>query len=524
MQQRPNLKATPLLAAVVAMLSGLSGCGGQATPQPQAAPAETAPSTPADPGQRTSQNNAPGDAVSRPGFFENTTQNIGHHNSARQPDGPGDGSSRPQPVYRLSDNRPTHDDRALAAFGVHLYQSKRLKLYTDIDPKIAQKLPPLIDAAYVAWEAYFGKLPPNREGTPFQMTGYLMADKELFRSAALVPDDLRPFFNGRHRGAEFWMNDQKYNYYRRHLVIHESTHCFMEAIAGERYYEELPVWYWEGMAELFGTHRIGPDGTVHFRVMPDDRETFAGLARITMIRDAVQAGRYKSRHDVTRLRAEAYLKPQAYAWSWWLCYFLDAHSRYRDSFHKLGGFLTGLRFQAAAREMFESQKPSLSTEWPLFVHNLQYGYDLQRASIDFQAGHALKPPPQQNVVEIAADRGWQSSGFLLQKGVTYEVTATGEFTLARKPNPWISQPQGISFDYFNGRPLGMLLAAVRVEKPESAEQRTSMLDVVPIGRQRRFVSRWSGTLYFRLNDSWSRLADNSGSVRVFVRRSAETDR
>ena len=45
-----------------------------------------------------------------------------------------------------------------------------------------------------------------------------------------------------------------------------------------------------------------------------------------------------------------------------------------------------------------------------------------------------------------------------------------------------------------------------------------MLRVTPIGRSRRFVAAQTGTLYFRLNDSWSRLADNSGTVAVEVRQ------
>ena len=55
------------------------------------------------------------------------------------------------PVYRPSDSRPTHDDLKLAKQGIHSYESKRLKLYTDIDPKIAKRLPAYIDAVYKAW-------------------------------------------------------------------------------------------------------------------------------------------------------------------------------------------------------------------------------------------------------------------------------------------------------------------------------------------------------------------------------------
>ena len=83
---------------------------------------------------------------------------------------------KPQPVYRPDDLRPARDDAKLAEAGIHLDQSKRLKLYTDVDPEFARTVPPLIDQVYDAWEDYFGPLPADRAGTDFQMSGYLMRD------------------------------------------------------------------------------------------------------------------------------------------------------------------------------------------------------------------------------------------------------------------------------------------------------------------------------------------------------------
>ena len=63
--------------------------------------------------------------------------------------------------------------------------------------------------------------------------------------AGLLPDNLPSFLNGRHRGQEFWLNDQDQDYYRRHLVIHEATHCYMTIIA-----EELDV-PWDSIRTVF---------------------------------------------------------------------------------------------------------------------------------------------------------------------------------------------------------------------------------------------------------------------------------
>lgn len=453
---------------------------------------------------RTGTGNAA--ATSSSGGIEPGFQDAGDGRPARQPS--------PRPVFRASDNRPRHDDRRLAAVGIRAFESKRLKLYTDVDPTKAVKLPALIDAAYTAWEKYFGRLPPNRERTEFQITAYLMADRARFRDAGLIPRDLRPFADGRHRGAELWMDDQQFDYYRRHLLVHEATHCFMEAVAGARYYEDLPIWYWEGMAELFGTHHVGDDGQVRFRVMPADRQDFAGLGRITIVYDAVQQGEAKSLADVTRLRSGDYLEPDAYAWSWALCKFLDTHPRYRKPFRDLGQLLTGSRFRRAFRDLLAAHDRELAAEWPMFVSGLQYGYDVERAAIDFQPGRPLAPGERSSDVEVVADRGWQSSGVHVERGATYSITAHGRFTMAEHPKPWVSEPGGISFDYFHGRPLGLLLATIHVDGKRFTPE-------MPIGAARRFTASKTGTLYFRLNDSWSRLADNSGKVRIDVERVAE---
>lgn len=421
-----------------------------------------------------------------------------------------------QPVFRRDDPPPQHDDAALAELGIRLYTSRHFRLYTDIDPETARTLPPFVDAAYKAWEAYFGKLPPAPGGGEFIITGYLMRDQSLFRETGLLTPDVPAFVNGRHRGTRFWMNEQPFDYYRRHLVIHEATHCFMETLAGPRYLEELPVWYWEGMAELFGTHRILHDGTIAFGVMPHNKAEFAGLGRIKIIQEAMQSGGFKTLEMVGHLKPNDYLQNDAYAWSWAVCQFLNSHPRYRDRFRRLAEYLTGRRFQIAFHEMFDRDYADLEAEWPLFVSHLEEGYDIERAAIEFRRGGPLNEETPATC-EIDADRGWQSSGVLLEEGRRYEVVAEGRFTLANEPKPWVSEPQGVSFSYAGGRPLGELLGAIRIEEPLGQEQKANLLNVNPIGRGQTFAAPVTGTLYLRLNDDWHALSDNAGRVRVTIR-------
>ncbi|MCA9067522.1 MAG: hypothetical protein KDA84_01265 [Planctomycetaceae bacterium] len=416
--------------------------------------------------------------------------------------------------YRPSDSRPEHNAAALAELGIRRYDSKHLILYTDINPVIARDLPKLVDQLYLALDKYVGPLPPDRQGSTFQMTGYIMADKRVFRETGLLPEDLREFHHGRHRGAEFWMNDQEFDYYRRHLMLHEATHCFMTIT--KRQITLPPVWYMEGMAELFGTHRITGNGQAQFGVMPDDKNAFAGLGRITLVQTAIEKGRFRSLDQVFDLTANDYSENEAYAWSWAMCKFLDTHPRYRKRFREMGATETRLEFIKQFRDKFDSDLDELRTEWALFAHQLDEGYQIEPTAITFQSGTPLNSPTTPVVIALDADRGWQSSGVLIEQGKKYHLTARGQFTLAGQPKPWISEANGISFRYFQGQPLGKLVGCLQTDSGTTDPTAYSMRQVFACGSNHTFIAPKTGTLYLRLNDDWSQLQDNSGKIQVEI--------
>ena len=426
------------------------------------------------------------------------------------------GTDETQKTLRAADLRPRHDDQRLAKAGILKYESKRLRLYTDIDPQMAQTLPPLLDQSYVAWEKYFGPLPPARDESTFQMTGYLMKDRQRFQQCGLLPRNLPLDFHGQQAGYQFWMNDQTQDYYRRHLLIHEGTHCFMTSIPGI----DAPLWYMEGMAELFATHRVDAAGKLHVQLMPDDQQQFLGWGRISLIQ------RHVNETNVLTLQAISALKPKetihvvTYAWAWALSKFLDTHPRYRDRFRQLARGLGRSDFAETFNRLYKEDLPDIWTEWPVFASSLKHGYDFERTAIKFQRGEPLKDRNESKTISIASDRGWQSSRIFVRKGDDYVVTPNGQFTVAQKPKPWVSEANGISFRYCDGRPVGMLLAAIRSDTSSGESERETMLDTIPIGAGRTFTAASTGTLYFRINDFPGELDDNDGSLRIEVQASA----
>ncbi|QDT92930.1 hypothetical protein Pan161_46020 [Gimesia algae] len=412
--------------------------------------------------------------------------------------------------YRPSDQRPVHNNQRLELLGIRCYESPRLKLYTDIDPQIAVTLPPVIDQAYTALADYFGPLPPDREGTEFQVTGYIMQNRALFKEAGVILDSLPAIVNGRHQGAQFWMDAQSQPYYLRHLMLHEYTHCY-SMIMGEI---SAPVWYLEGIAESMATHTMDSDGKIQFNVMPHNKNDFGGLGRITLIEEAVAQAPPKLIQEVMRSHPADYIfNNEAYAWSWALCQFFDKHPVYAKPFRELAHHMQGSEFPKKIQAMLGDDYAKVNDAWMLFARNLQPGYDSQNAAVTFSTGISL-PPETSATATVNSQQGWQSSGVRVTQGVVYEISATGRFTLAQEPKPWESTAEGISFQYFNGQPLGRLIIMLQPDLDMKLTYPNAIMKEYPVGANTSWMAPVSGTVYFRLNDAWNALADNSGAVEV----------
>lgn len=414
-------------------------------------------------------------------------------------------------LFRVPDDRPrqTVDAGQLKKHGIQVFESKRLKLFTDIDADIATTLPPLVDQAYVAFEEYFGKLPPARDGSEFQVNGYLMKDKTEFQNLGLLPAELPDEFHGRQVGYQFWMMDQAQDYYRRHLLLHEATHAFMLAIP----HLDVPNSYLEGMAEHFGTHQI-VDGKLKMRLMPFNRDNFRGHDRLYLLRRDVRQKGITELLDINEWKpANFQFFNESYAWAWASDIFFDQHPRTRERFRKLAKSLSNPQAWKTFESELQPDLPEIRTEWNLFAADAWEGFDFEHSAIEFREGDPLTKPWR---TDVRANRGWQSSRVLVEKGHHYELAATGQFTLADKPKPWVSEADGISFRYHNARRLGQLLASIRPAK-KADNEREPMLDVTPLGNSSSFEAPRSGTLYLRLNDHPGELADNHGGVTVEIR-------
>ena len=151
----------------------------------------------------------------------------------------------------------------------------------------------------------------------------------------------------------------------------------------------------------------------------------------------------------------------------------------------------------------------------MFVMGLEYGHDVAATAIDFAPGEP--PAAWPATVSVSAEKGWQSTGVQLEGGAAYRLTAAGRYQVADQPQIWWCEPGGVSIRYYQGRPLGLLLAAIRPDRPPPGAA-SGLLRVAAVGLGTTITPKQTGTLYLKINDSAAELHDNAGELQVEIGR------
>jgi len=414
--------------------------------------------------------------------------------------------------YRLPHEKRSLNAVRLKELGIEVIEQKgkAFRLVTDLPKESRLPLESLVDDLLPTLEAYFGSLPPAPDRVPLHITGFVMSKLEPFQSEDLVPEFETSNFHGKQMGAEFWMMNQKSDYYRSHLLLHEATHVYMRQFANRG--DWLPAWYLEGMAEFFATHERQADGTIKFAVNPRDRFGMPGWERIAVIQRDIAGRGVRSLREVLRLDHPDFNVIESYAWSWAACKFLDSHPASQKLFRGLASRMTRELVTNLNERLLDKFDADLEANWMQYVAGLEFDFDFERAAIRFGSGELLHGQPRE--VDVDTSRGWQSSGIEVVAGSKYRVAATGQFTVADKPKAWACEANGVSIRYVRGQPIGRLLACVRTKGGEQSAR--SMLEVIPLGNDINFEPEFSGVLYLRVNDSYAELADNRGKLHVSV--------
>lgn len=399
------------------------------------------------------------------------------------------------------------DARRLAAAGLRVLEGRHVRILTDLpsSPGV-DELPAVFDAAVPQWAAYF-HLPLASLGEA-RWLGFIVQDRAKFAALDLLPAERPEFLSGFATDWEFWLAEQPSDYYRRHLVLHEGTHAFMQSQLGGA----GPPWYMEGMAELLGTHEWR-DGRLRLGVMPTSRDAAPMWGRTKLIRDAFAANRAWPLERVLALDNGRSMPTDEYAWAWALATLLDGTPQYRERFRSLRTSAADPRFDERFRAMFAGDWADVVASWQAFVAEVDYGYDAPRMAIQ----HAETAPVESasRRTRIAVDRGWQSAGWLLRGGRTYRVSASGRYEIVRGDEAWPCEPGGVTIEYFNGRPTGALLGALRYVEGPSAGPGT-FARPMRIGLGTTITPERDAVLYVRVNDAPATVAANRGEITLHI--------
>ena len=361
----------------------------------------------------------------------------------------------------------------------------------------------VFEKAIPQWCDYFGIEPATTKD--WQLRAMIMGDKLKFERAGLL-QGIPQFPAGFQTGHDMWVYLQPGNYYTRHLLLHEGTHSFMQWFLGGT----GAPWYTEGMAELLGLHQWRDRNlTINFQLT--DRSQAEYWGRIKIIKEDLQNENGMKLDDVLNIPNRAFREVRYYAWSWAACQFLSQHELSKEQFNELKHKVTLSRgeFNREFEQSIQSVRQDLDRDWELFIHEIDFGFDINRGRLkSVQSNSELS-------FEIEVDTSWQQTNIDINVGDVIKVAASGRF-IVRQPNgekPWPCEANGITIDYYRGRPLGQLLLAIY-----DSRNTKSLLEPITLDRYKNFTSNRSGKLCLRINESPAHLKDNQGKLKIEIKK------
>jgi hypothetical protein len=161
----------------------------------------------------------------------------------------------------------------------------------------------------------------------------------------------------------------------------------------------------------------------------------------------------------------------------------------------------------------------VDAEWRVFISELDFGFSPSQSLVDM-ASVPRQPFQGHKKLSIRSDRGWQSTGLMVEVGQRIRFAADGKFVVRKRDSEnqvdWQSEAQGVTLQYYQGQPIGRLLATIVPIDDAAVDKPIRRCTSYPIGRKAIWAVPESGLLLLKINEDSAGLIDNSGGLTVML--------
>ena len=379
--------------------------------------------------------------------------------------------------------------------GAREERSANFVLYTDISPRSSRVLLDKLETMHGFLSRYYRKKPKE------PIVCYVVTDLDNFskippvgvqkiaeKAGVTVSQQFALMKGNRVKGKQ--TTSTVYSCDDHGVVQHEAVHAFCSMAFGTA----GPVWYAEGMAEM-GQYWEPEQKAIHIEPVVIEYLTTAKKKEMA---DIVAAG---------QITGDSW---KAYSWRWALCHLLANNPTYSKRFHNLGTNLMAEKSDSFDKA-FGDVKKKISFEYDQFVANFDNGYRTDLCV--WQWPEEAKPIKKNASFNVNAKQGWQATSLILDKNSSYDFVcpATKDDSGKKKKQSWkIKSTKTVSPNgnhKGDGRLIGVILSNYELSEP------------FEIGSKKaKFTPPESGQLYVRCQEKWNAIADNEGTIKVFVRK------
>ena len=367
-------------------------------------------------------------------------------------------------------------------------RSDHFILATDISDRSAQVLLAKLETMYDLVGAYFRAAPKQ------PILCYVVRDLAQWPEERLKPEGVQKIAEG--AGVTIWRTLSRggrkmkaeaevYSCPDHSVCQHEAVHAFCALTFGST----GPVWFSEGMAEMGQYWK--PD-QLAVNIDPTVIRYLQNVKPKKMA-DIVAAG---------QITGDSW---QAYAWRWALCHLLANNPNYAKRFKTLGLNLMNERGNDNFTEAFGPVAENISFEYDQFVQNFGNGYRVDLCVWDWRTPSKPLSKSKKIKANVEARAGWQATRLRAVKDTSYDFSAEGSWGIGKGTEDLSADgsPAG------EGRLVGTLMNEFELSAP------------FELGSAGTWIAPSEGQLFVRCQDAWTELEDNSGSVKLTIKRAPE---